>query len=326
MTTSNAPFQMKGELSSMSTISAGLNSEDLVRICWYYYKLGMTQAEIAHRMKTNRARVMRALETALSEGIVEIRVKHPIVNLLEIEQDLLKKLPLKNILVVPTDEVDSDNLNQQLGMAAAQHISSSFHDGDILAIGWGDSVSQTIRHLSLDEYKDFYLVSLTGGLLPQISEWRFFGKYLQRLKVLPSPLIVSNQRIARAIFEEPEAAGILRMWDMAQHALVGIGAISERATIVQRGYISEVDVAMLRQSGAVGDVLGHFLDADGNPIPYETDKRLVSQSLAGLRSMKNVIGIAGGLAKLDAIKAVVNGGYIHMLITDEFVARRLLET
>lgn len=303
---------------------ANLNVEELVRICWYYYKLGMTQAEIAARLGTNRARVMKALDTALAEGIVEIRIKHPYANLLTTERKLVEKLNLTDAVVVPSGSGPVEDLNLQLGMAAAQYIRSIFKDGDILAIGWGDSVSKTIRFLSLDEYKDFYLVSLSGGLLPLLSEWHFFGKYLSRLKVLPAPLLVSSESTARAIYEEPEAKEVLKMWLVAQHAIVGIGALTADATIVRKGYISEVDLTMLRQRGAVGDILGHFLDADGNEVPYETDRRLISQSVEKLRSMNNVIAVAGGLNKVDAIRAAIRGGYVDTLVTDEGAAARLL--
>lgn len=301
------------------------HTEELVRICWYYYKLGMTQAEIAARFRTNRVRIMKALDTALAEGIVEIRVKHPYANLLMTERKLVEKLGLTDAVVVPSNNVQTVDLNLQLGMAAAQYVRSVFKDGDILAIGWGDSVSRTIKFLSLDEYKDFYLVSLSGGLLPLISEWHFFGKYLNRLKVLPAPLLVSSESTAKAIYDEPEAREILRMWVVAQHAIIGIGALTADATIVQKGYISEVDLTMLRRRGAVGDILGHFLDKDGTEVPYDTDKRLISQSAERIRDMRNVIAVAGGLNKLEAIRAAIKGGYIDTLVTDEGVAARLLE-
>ena len=51
----------------------------------------------------------------------------------------------------------------------------------------------------------------------------------------------------------------------------------------------------------------------------------MSTSLEDLRMLENVIGVAGGLSKVDAILAALRGGYVDILITDEETAQALLE-
>ena len=41
--------------------------------------------------------------------------------------------------------------------------------------------------------------------------------------------------------------------------------------------------------GAVGDVLSHFLDKDGNPVETDIEDRLISTPLATLKELENVI-------------------------------------
>jgi DNA-binding transcriptional regulator LsrR (DeoR family) len=41
--------------------------------------------------------------------------------------------------------------------------------------------------------------------------------------------------------------------------------------------------------------------------------------------MQNVIGIAGGLNKVEAILGALRGGYIKILITDELTALKIVE-
>lgn len=313
----------------MKTIENELNNridtEELLRVSWYYYKLGMTQTQIAKKMKTNRVRIMKLLELALDEGIVEIRIKDPRVNLLAIEQDLVEGYKLLDAVVVPTRNTIVDDLNIQLGMAAAQYINSKFGNDEILAFGWGDSVSKTLKFLSLDEYKNFYLVSLSGGMLPMLSEWKFFAKYLNHLKILPSPFILSNETIAASIHMEPEILDTCKLWDIANFALIGIGSLNKNATIVKKGYLSEVDLASLKKAGAVGDILGQFFDKSGNIIPYDTDRRLIAQNIEKIKNVPNVIAVAGGMYKLEAIKAAIEGQYIKTLVVDEDLARELLK-
>ncbi len=301
-------------------------TEELLRVSWYYYKLGMTQTMIAKKLNTNRARVMKLLDTALEQGIVEITIKDPRVNLLSIEEKLKAAFDLKDAVVVPAEGMPIKDLNGQLGLAAAQYITTLFNNGDVLAVGWGDSVSKTVKHLSLDGVRDFHLISLSGGMLPLLTEWSFFGKYLQHLKILPAPLLVSNSATAEAIYNEPEVEQILQMSQLSSYALVGIGNLSSQATVRQKGYLNEVDQTTLKKKGAVGDILAQFYDKDGNHIPYETDSRLIALSIEQIKQLANVIGVAGGLDKVQAISAALKGGYIDILITDEGVAKALLDT
>jgi Transcriptional regulator, contains sigma factor-related N-terminal domain len=302
-----------------------INHEELLRVSWYYYKMGLTQTQIAKKLKTNRARIMKLLEMALDEGIVEIRIKDPRANLLAIEQDLINKYDLLDAVVVPTDNGSIPEINNQLGMAAAQYINSKFTDEEILAIGWGDSVSKTVKYLSLDEYKNFYLVSLSGGMLPMLSEWKFFAKYLNHVKILPSPFLLLNEATADSIYMEPEVQKIFKLWDIASMALIGIGSLDKNATIIEKGYISEVDTAYLKKAGVVGDILGQFFDKEGNIVPYETDRRLIAQNVKKVKKIPNVIAVAGGMHKLEAIQAALNGKYIKTLIVDEQVTLELLK-
>ena len=78
--------------------------------------------------------------------------------------------------------------------------------------------------------------------------------------------------------------------------------------------------------GAQGDVLCHFFDMDGNLLDTYFEDRLISVSLESLKELKNVIGVAGGKSKVNAIRAALKGRYIDILITDSNTANLLLES
>ena len=75
----------------------------------------------------------------------------------------------------------------------------------------------------------------------------------------------------------------------------------------------------------MGDLLSHFMDKNGQLIAADLEDRLLSLSLDKLRQLDNVIGVAGGLGKTDAILAALRGQYLDVLITDEDTALRLLK-
>jgi DNA-binding transcriptional regulator LsrR (DeoR family) len=298
-------------------------NEAMARISWYYYKQDMTKTAIAKKMNTNRIKIMKILERARDREIVNIRIKGEYQNILEIERNLIQKFELIDAMVIPYPT--SGDLNTHLGVAAAQYISTVLKNGDILGIGWGDSVSKTIRHLSLEHLDDFYLISLTGGVLSFIYEGEFFGKYSKFTRILPAPLLVSNEKVAKVIYEESEVRVIMNMWNISNYALIGIGALNPQATILRERYITEDEFALLRQRGTVGDILGQFFDAYGKRIPYSTDKRLIAYPIEKLKNVPNVIAVAGGEYKVKAMYAALLGGYTKILVTDEKTANMILE-
>ena len=107
-------------------------------------------------------------------------------------------------------------------------------------------------------------------------------------------------------------------------SVVGIGCLNDRATIVKNGILNNNDFTFLKMQGAVGDVLSHFLDKNGRVVSHDLEGRLMSTPMDQLRTLDNVIGAAGGADKAEAILAVLRGGYLDMLITDEDTAQLLL--
>ena len=82
---------------------------------------------------------------------------------------------------------------------------------------------------------------------------------------------------------------------------------------------------MLRECGAVGDVLVRFYDRHGQPVRTPLDDRVIGMSLDQLKQVKRSVGIAGGQLKHDAIRSALLGGLINVLITDRFTAQALAE-
>jgi DNA-binding transcriptional regulator LsrR (DeoR family) len=127
-----------------------------------------------------------------------------------------------------------------------------------------------------------------------------------------------------AIKNEKAVIAISRMHDEAACTIVGIGGMSENATVVQTGILSNSDFNYLRMKGAIGDILAHFLDKNGKVIQAEQEKRLISCSLEKLKKLQNVIAVAGGKNKHEAIKGALANGCINILITDESTAQQLV--
>lgn len=300
-----------------------------IRAAWYYYKAEMTQEEIAHRLGINRARVIKILDQCRREGIVSFHINGPFANCLELEKQLTERYQLRDALIVP--EIDPPMINKNLGAAGAQYIELNLgKEETLLGFGWGNTVSLTLKHLSLWGHKEVSLITLSGGITAYLQntyreETNPLFKFNSRFHIIPAPLLVSSADTCRSILSEPEVANIMKMAKLANIAVVGIGPMSSNATFTQFGYITPQELEILQKQGGVGDILGQFYDKDGQRLQVNFHNRLISVSLEDLKNMQHVVGIAGGEYKAEAIKGALRGGYLHSLITDENTALKLLQ-
>lgn len=114
---------------------------------------------------------------------------------------------------------------------------------------------------------------------------------------MPAPLLASSHEMAAAMRAEASVSEIIRMAKLSSFTLVGIGSMHETATIVRSGIITQNELFRLRMAGAVGDVLCHFVNENGELIPNDIEERLISTPLEQLRAMDNVVGLAAGAQK-----------------------------
>ena len=292
------------------------------KAAWYYYMEDNTQAQIAEVMGVSRAKVIRLLEEARAQGIVQFSFRKNDSQRVSAEQLLIDRFGLKDAFVVPTP-LDSSAINQSIAQGAAHYVSDHLREDGYLNIGYGDTVSRMLGFLAKNREESLNVVSLTGGVsyyLPSVGT----TAYSMHLFLTPSPLVVSSRQVRDALLDEKSLQDVSTMTEYADMSVVGIGAAVEGATVLRNGILNEGELTVLKMQGAVGDVLNHFMDKDGNLIQTEIEDRVISTDLDKLRQLKNVVGVTGGKDKVSAIKAVLNGGYLNVLITDSDTAAELL--
>ena len=292
------------------------------KAAWYYYMEDSTQAQIAEVMGVSRAKVIRLLEEARAQGIVQFSFRKNDSQRVSAEQLLIDRFGLKDAFVVPTP-LDSSAINQSIAQGAAHYVSDHLREDGYLNIGYGDTVSRMLGVLAKNREESLNVVSLTGGVsyyLPTVGT----TAYSMHLFLTPSPLVVSSRQVRDALLDEKSLQDVSTMTKYADMSVVGIGAAVEGSTVLRNGILNEGELTVLKMQGAVGDVLNHFMDKDGNLIQTEIEDRVISTDLDKLRQLKNVVGVAGGKDKVTAIKAVLNGGYLNVLITDSDTAAELL--
>lgn len=294
----------------------------LTKVAWYYYIEGYTQQEIGEYLSIPRLRVNRLLDKARKAGIIQFSVREGDSKRMIVERELITQFGLKDAFVVPSP-LNEQDINESVAQAAAMYIHERLEKTGYINMGYGDTSSRILNHLANICEFPVNVVSLTGGVnyyLPNTRSSIFNAK----LYLTPAPLLMASEDIVKAMEQEPSVKQIRHMATLAQMSIVGIGGVDSNATLLTNGTLNHSDVLLLSMQGAVGDMLCHFIDKDGNVIQSSLERRLMSTPLEQLKEMNNSIGVAGGSTKSEAILAALKGNYLDVLITDETTATNVL--
>ena len=294
----------------------------LTKVAWYYYIEGYTQQEIGEYLSIPRLRVNRLLDKARKAGIIQFSVREGDSKRMIVERELITQFGLKDAFVVPSP-INEQDINESVAQAAAMYIHERLDKSGYINMGYGDTSSRILNHLANICEFPVNVVSLTGGVnyyLPNTRSSIFNAK----LYLTPAPLLMASEDIVKAMEQEPSVKQIRHMATLAQMSIVGIGGVDSNATLLTNGTLNHSDVLLLSMQGAVGDMLCHFIDKDGNVIQSSLERRLMSTPLEQLKEMSNSIGVAGGSTKSEAILAALKGNYLDVLITDETTATNVL--
>lgn len=310
----------------MDTNSAKQNYEEMLtsKAAWYYYIENYTQQTISDLLGVSRTKVVNLLEKARQSGVIQFSIRQDGCRRIQLEQELVSRFALSDVLTFPAAKTPAAEAEDSLAQAAAMYILHHLKDGTFINMGYGGTTRRILNRLAMMVEKPLNVVSLTGGVnyyLPNA----YSNVFNAKLWLIPSPLVLSSRETLQSLRQETSVQEIYRMIPLSSMSVVGIGSMNDNATIIRNGIFSKNDFMVLRLQGAVGDVLSHFLDKDGKLISVNQEERLMSTSLEDLQKLENVIGVAGGSAKVDAILAALRGNYLDVLITDEDTARALLE-
>jgi lsr operon transcriptional repressor len=308
--------------------------EVLLRVAWYYYKDEMTQDEIARRMMVSRASVGRMLDRARKVGLVSISLNARHLTAFELSARLCETFGLEEALVVPDfagQPLSQRAVNGRIGVGGAQYLNTHLRPGGTLGVGWGDTVARVMAAADVAAAAPLHIVTLTGGVDGYLqalahSRWESTvgGPDLLTASVIPSPIVVTTPTLAASLRAEPTINEVLQRARTVQHAIVGVGTTAEDATLVRMGYLTSDDARLLGDKGAVGDILGQFFTSEGKVLDMPLHERRIGVELCDLAGIGKVVGVAGGMTKIAAIRGALAGKYLDVLVTNEQVAQALL--
>lgn len=311
-----------------------LNAEDferLARIAHRYYVDGRTQDEIGREFGLSRPKVQRLLERARWSGVVDIRIATPPWLSLDLESRLRDEFRLVDAIVAPRRE-EPQSRREAVARSAAQYLERRLDDGVVVAVGHGRDTGEVPRFFRPRRRLDCEFVSAMGGS-PRVDTPTNPNEISQALaaacggrsRSLYAPAYVDDARDRERFLSQDAIALTLRAAARASVALVGIGSVDDGCTMVRSGCLTLAEIARLREQGAVGDILGNYVDGDGRVIPSPHRDRLIALSIDELRLVETVVAVVSEEEKPLAIHGVLRAGVVDVLVVDESNAHAILE-
>lgn len=304
--------------------------EQMVRAAWLYYAESLTQAQISRLMRISRAKVIGLLAAARDSGLVRTRIDAKSSTQLALERRLVERFSLHEALVVPAP-ASQEAVARVVGHAAGTYLSDQLRDGMSIGVGWGRTLQMSLKAIGDQPLERLAVISLLGGIThsrtvtPATVARRLADAFAADCYQLTAPLVVANPRVARALWAEP---GLHELRDRARQAdlvLVSVGEVSANATLFRERLLKSTDLTSLRQAGAVGDLLCHFLDAQGHVVDHPLNARMIAVGLDDVRRVRRIVVASGGRRKVPALRAALKAVPVRVLITDESAALGLLE-
>ena len=238
------------------------------------------------------------------------------------------------VVAAQTKGLPDELTRRRVGQAAARYLCETLKDGDLVGMGWGRTLYETVEALEgCRERAHIDVTPLLGGLgqiAPSFQVNHLAGRLAKSLggnwRPCFAPAIVADQAVYGSLMDTEDVQRIVQQWGRLDSAIVGIGntAFDSEFEVLFVGYLDPSMKDELRASAAVGDICMRFFTLDGSPCSAGPTG-ILGIDLQRVRQIPRVIGVAGGNSKTQAISGAIRGGYVKVLITDEATATGLLE-
>ncbi|MBV8535014.1 MAG: sugar-binding transcriptional regulator [Alphaproteobacteria bacterium] len=299
------------------------------RICWHYFKEAQTQEAIAQRLGLTRKRVNQILNDARASGFVQVTINSPISACIGMESRLMEAYGLRRAIVVPSPDPGTD-VRTVVGAAAGQYVSDTLAAGASIGIAWGGTINAAAQNIRHRQRQGNSVVLLCGGLSKstRINPYDNAAMFARALDAtcfyVTAPMFADTSGLRDALLKSAPIRGVFEMAQHVDMALLSAVDLSQSSKALEYEVISREDWRSLRDAGAVGDICGHYLDAEGRAVVHPLAGRAINPKLGDLRKIPELVLAAGGVQKVPIIRGALRAGLSHVLITDEAAASGLL--
>lgn len=256
----------------------------------------------------------------LSMFFMEIR------GLRELEMKLKEHLNIKKVIIAPKVNSDKDLTLDEIGRKASAYAKKIIDRDKIIGITGGSTVYTVIDQFKPSNCSEENLIVLPArGGLGRKSDYQantLVEKLAEKLncpyKLLYTPDWISKEA-KETLLKEPEIKEIVSKLENLDILIFGIARADVMA---KRRQLDDDRITDIIKKEAVAEAFGYYFDKEGNIVHEITT---IGIELEKLNHVKELIAVAGGEDKAEAIAAVSKINRNLVLVTDEEVAKKILK-
>ncbi len=308
-------------------------SEYVARAAWLHFVGGLTQSEVARRLSISSSRAHRHIARAQASGLVRVFVDARAESCMAVESTLMRRFNLARCHVAMEVPEEGSLPLVALGVTGAdflmQAIASDRHR--VIGVGNGRTIAAAVNAMVRMHAPGVRFVSMLGGLTRSFAAnpydviHRLARKTDAEAYLMPAPLYADTPEDKQMMMAQSAIATTMDLMAQASLMVVGVGNLDHVAgatpTTAVRG---KREIHELRGAGARAEIIGQFLDASGAIMKTRHDACAMAPALETLRG-RDIVAMAGGAGKSEAVLAALRSGLLTGLITDEATARRIVD-
>ena len=306
------------------------NDRMTIKVCELYYKDNLSQKEISYQLGISRPQISRILSSARAKNIVTIRIDNPYKDESNLEKALVKRYGLSDALVINTEGLSAAQALTEFGRQVSDQMDAYIPNDSMIGVMSGRTIAQTAKALTKMDKKGLEFVPLIGGMGSSGFDWHaniivkmFADKTNGKYNYLNAPVVVKNVESKVVLMKEPEIQNVLMKGTQCDVVILGIGQVGEKSASVVAGSLGIKEVNYLKKKGATASVCATYLNERGEIIENDITNRSIGQTLEQITKAKK-IALAMGRSKTEAIRAVLEGRHLNVLITNVETAKGIL--
>ncbi len=311
------------------------NTDQLLRVARMYHVQAETMDSIARQLDVSRSTVSRLLKEAREKGLVRITVVDPDRPTTRVSEMFEKYFHVQAHLVHVRPGASSVFRLDQVAKVAARLLDETVHNGDTVGVAWGTTTSAIAVQLRPRRLQGVTVVGMNGGANQRTTGLPYVGSILQKFanafngeeQLFTLPAFFDDPRTKEMMWRERSTRHVLSVRQAARIAVFGVGGLGAelQSHVYSANYLTDAELAQLKEMGVVGDVCTVMLREDGSWRDISFNERASGMNPAELRQIPKRICVVSGTSKAAPVLGALRAGVATDLVIDEETARAVLQ-
>jgi len=320
---------LKG-IESCMRITSDQRYRKKIKAAHLIYKERLPLQEVAQKLCVSRPTLTKFIDEILDEGIVSIQINdlNNYQQMVELGCSVAHKYNIRDAIIVEGET--QDDIINNIGSAGANYLLDNLKNNLKIGISGGLTINALLTQLNpTSQFKNIQVVASSGGSLYADTNYHpsILAQYLAIIlhgvsHYIYAPTYADNKAQYDMLIQNTQIKTSLDICRSVDIVLVGIGSKQNSIAYLPKPIAEELREKSL--NGLSGGINALLLDKNGNPFKSPVSDLFIGLDYEALKKTKTVVALAGGSGKHTAIKAALEGGYVHVLITDKQTAEYLL--